>query len=242
MNYYVYCLSDEVTPAMVEKVAGVAGAEVVLVSFEEMTAVVSRFEGETVSVGRENVFAHERVVSHVLQQTTPLPFRFGTVVGAKRLERYVNSQRSFLLEALGRVRGCVEMSIKVIWDKEGVRHENVEFGQRSSATGVELDANRGPGATFLLEKRREILGDEILKERAAEIGSWFSECLNGIARESNVEVNPTQTLVVKAAHLVERERIEEYRERLQEMRRERRDLRFLTSGPWPPYSFSQVIS
>jgi hypothetical protein len=45
---------------------------------------------------------------------------------------------------------------------------------------------------------------------------------------------------VRAAHLVERERVVAYRERLRSLGAERVGLRFLTSGPWPPYSFSDV--
>jgi hypothetical protein len=53
-----------------------------------------------------------------------------------------------------------------------------------------------------------------------------------------VRVSPEGSLVVRAAHLVVRERVEEYRERLRAAGDERRELRLLTSGPWPPYSFS----
>jgi hypothetical protein len=238
MNFYVYCLSDEVTPRMIENIAGVASAEVSLIQVGELTAVVSRFDGGTVAAERDNVFAHERVISHLLSETTPLPFRFGTVVGAERLETYIDAQKNSLQQTLVRVRGCVEMSVKVIWDKESVKFEIGDESGGASESVNEQSEKQGPGAAFLLEKRREIIGDERLKERAEKLGAWLSARLDETARESSVEVQPLQTLVVKAAHLVERERLAEYRERLQEMRRERNDLRFLTSGPWPPYSFS----
>lgn len=62
-----------------------------------------------------------------------------------------------------------------------------------------------------------------------------------MARDSRVTVNPSGALVVRAAHLVERGHVEEYRARVQLMGEERAGaLRFLTSGPWPPYSFGDA--
>jgi hypothetical protein len=55
-----------------------------------------------------------------------------------------------------------------------------------------------------------------------------------------VRLSPSEAISVRAAHLVERERVAEYRTRLRALAAERRDVRLLTSGPWPPYSFSEM--
>jgi hypothetical protein len=39
---------------------------------------------------------------------------------------------------------------------------------------------------------------------------------------------------------VERGAVEAYRLRLKEARSERPELKFLVSGPWPPYSFANI--
>jgi len=46
--------------------------------------------------------------------------------------------------------------------------------------------------------------------------------------------------VVAAAHLVERDKIPQYKERLAAARKNRPELHFLFSGPWPPYSFANI--
>ena len=242
MNFYVYCLSDEVTGEMIESVAGVSGAPR-LIQYGGITAVVSPFEDESAPVTRENVFAHERVIGHVLAHTTPLPFRFGTVVDEARLEDYVNSQRERLEAQLERVRGCVEMSVKVIWSVAGVKSDAPGRDTHADAPVDESGARpAGRGTAFLMEKRRQILGDETLKARAEAVTAWLDGHLGEVARETQVVVRPVEALVVAAAHLVERARLEEYQERLRAARSQRADLRFLTSGPWPPYSFSQTNS
>ena len=244
MNLYAYCLSDEVTAEMLESVAGVEGAGAPrLIQYGGIRAVVGEFEAKSVSVTRENVFAHERVIGHVLAHTTPLPFRFGTVVSAVQLESYIDSQREFLQSQLARVRGCVEMSVKVIWNVEAVKQVAMTANaKRDNAPDDRSGISRGSGAAFLAKKRREILGDETLKVRAEEIVAWLEGHLGEAVRERELRVRPMESLVVAAAHMVERGRLEEYQERLRLARFERDDLHFLTSGPWPPYSFSQTNS
>ena len=183
---------------------------------------------------RENLTEHNRVNALALARSTPLPFRFGTLVEAARLEGYLEKQEGALLSSLERVRGCVEMGAKVIWDAGG--------RGAAGAEEDEGDANESPaagsGTAFLLAKRREVLGEEALRGRAEEVAAALASRLERLARESSVQVNPKGALVVRAAHLIERGREEEYRERMRSLGREREDLRLMASGPWPPYSFS----
>ena len=94
----------------------------------------------------------------------------------------------------------------------------------------------------MLAKRREVLGEEALRGRAEGVAAALASRLEGLSRESSVQVNPKGSLVVRAAHLIGRGREEEYRERVRALGREREDLRLMASGPWPPYSFSGARS
>jgi Gas vesicle synthesis protein GvpL/GvpF len=242
MKFYAYCLSDEVKARTVESEIGLAGAKPRLIQCGEIAAVVSEFDDEKAAVTRENVLAHERIVQRVLVETTPLPFRFGTIVNQARLQSYLNSQQASLRAQLQRVRGCVEMSVKVIWKPEAVKHEDERGDARAESAGGAGQTTKGSGTAFLAAKRREILGDETLKVRAEELAAWLAACLGDVVREALVSLQPSESLVLSAAHLVERARLDEYREALRQAQRERVELHFLTSGAWPPYSFTSAGS
>jgi hypothetical protein len=244
MKFYVYCLSGELTDASVEGLAGVGGAGVRLLAFggaapaAGVVAVLSEFGGGRVPVTRENLLAHNRVNAHVLARATPLPFRFGTLADEARLSAYVAANETALAEALARVRGCVEMGVKVRLDAGS------EVGAKESEVGaVEVKAEDaraaglGRGTAFLLAKRREILGEESLKARAEEAASRLAECVEGVARSADVRLSPEGPIVVRAAHLVAREDVAEYRARARDLGARRAGMHLLTSGPWPPYSF-----
>lgn len=251
MSLYVYCICDGSESEAFEGAVGLGGASARVMKFGRVAAVVADVEdGARAAATGANVSAHNRVCSHALAVVTPLPARFGTLITEARLAEYVAANETTLVAALARVRGCVEMGVK-IRDGEakatGNRRQATEGSKKDgdettagSTGGQTCDevARVGSGTAFLLAKRREILGDESLKSRAEELAAWLDRGLSDLVRESAVRLRPSESLVVSAAHLVERGRVAEYKERVRARGDERPGLQFLTSGPWPPYSFS----
>jgi hypothetical protein len=254
MKLYAYCLSDEPAGASVEGLTGVGGAAVRVLEVggaAPVVAVVSGFEGERAAVTRENLLAHNRVNAHFLARATPLPFRFGTLADDARLRAYVEANEGALAEAFARVRGCVEMGVKVrlgggalaapqesAADAVGAgAAREVSAPQRAGAARETGAAGSGRGTAFLLAKRREILGEEALKARAEGAAARLAACVGGLAREAAVRLSPEGPIVVRASHLVGRGDVSEYRARVRELGAGFEGLHLLTSGPWPPYSF-----
>lgn len=241
MSLYVYCLGDELSESAFEGATGVCGAAVrVLRLTGRLSAVVSAAPSEPVAVNEENLQAHNRVNAAALASSTPLPFRFGTRAAPERLAEYAATNEAALDAALARVRGAVEMGVKLM-SKAAGEARKAEGGSGGGTEGGEGDgAAVGRGTAFLLKKRRDVLGGEEARLRAEGLAAWLAEGVAGLARESAVRVNPPEAIVVRAAHLVGRESVEEYRARLRGLRAARTDVRLLASGPWPPYSFSEI--
>ena len=229
MSLYAYCLCEDSAAEASAGGRGVGGAEVSALRLGSLAALVSEFEGERVAVTRENVLAHSRVNARALAVTTPLPFRFGTLAEAERLAAYVAANEAGLREALARVSGHVEMGAKVL--------RAAAEAETRAGLAEEPGAAAGSGTAYLLAKRRAIEGGEALMREAEGAAAWLAGVVSDLARESSVSVNPAGQIVVRAAHLVERGRAAEYRARLRAAGERRPELRLLTSGPWPPYSF-----
>jgi hypothetical protein len=235
MSLHVYCLGDELPEAAFEGLAGVGGASVRVLRLGRLSAVVSEAGEQAAPVADENVLAHSRVNAAALARTTPLPFRFGTRATRERLAGYVSANEAALVAALARVRGCVEMSVKLLERPQG--ESESEVGSRKSEVKT---VEGGRGTAFLLAKRREILGGEDARRRAEELAAWLAEGVSGLARETAARVRPAGAIAVSAAHLIERARVAEYRARLRSLGAQRPGVRLLTSGPWPPYSFGDI--
>ena len=221
MKFYVYGIAERIETLAVS--SGISGARVDIKDVEGFSVLVSEFGNDAVPVTRENALTHDSVVRSVLDQTSPLPFRFGTLSTEKELASYLQAHRQTIEARLALVRGCLEMSVKII--------SNTDQTDSQAETG-EL----GPGAAFLAQKRREILGSD----EAKDVAEWLQREVSEIVREAQITLCPTEKLIVAAAHLVEREQLAIYRGRVGNARKMRPELHFWVSGPWPPYSFSNI--
>ena len=228
MKFYVYCLAEKIDAP--PSVRGISGARVDVMTVEDWPLFVSEFEGDAAPpVTRENVLAHDAVVRSMLSETTPLPFRFGTVQTQSQLVSYMRTHRAALAAKLAQIRGCVEMNVKII--------------SPADTTGLNTTSEpdeQGPGARFLKEKQRELLGSEQRAKEAREVATWLEAQVEPFARQEQVSLCPTEKLIVAAAHLIAREQVTKYRDHLASARNLRPELHFLVSGPWPPYTFSNI--
>jgi gas vesicle protein GvpL/GvpF len=230
MKLYVYCLAEGIEELQ-QQTLGISGAPVRLVNTENLSVLVSDLEADSVPATRENALAHASVVRSVLDHITPLPFRFGTIVTEQQLQGYLSARKRSLESKFESVRGCVEMGVKIIWENTA---------EQQPSTHDFRPGEQGIGTTFLAEKRSQMIGDEQRATAATEISTWLRENLSGLIRDEQVTIRPTERLVLSAAHLIERDKITQYRQRLAGTCQNRPELHFLLSGPWPPYSFANI--
>lgn len=221
MKLYAYCLCADLD-TFDNSVSGVSGAAVHVLKIEDISVLVS--DCEAVAATQENMLAHAAVVRSVLARTTPVPFRFGTLLTEQQLRSFITTNKSALANKLAHLRGCVEMDLKTAW-------------QSSNSAQAQPDPATGPGTAFLMEKRRELLGDEQSSAQRAELSGLLSTEFGSLIRDEKIALQP---LPVRVYHLVESSKIKEYRERVQELRGKRPELQLEVSGPWPPYSFANI--
>src|SRR5262245_32719946 len=113
MKLYAYCLVEDLD-AFDATTRGISGAAVRSLQIDEIAVLVSDFNADSVAVTRENALDHAAVVRNVLDRTTPLPFRFGTLVTEQQLSSYISARKPALQTRFAHVRGCVETSVKII--------------------------------------------------------------------------------------------------------------------------------
>jgi len=231
MKVYLYCVTDA-NPNLSDDLNGLDDQIVEVISNRSLFVVASKFESEAVAVSRENVLQHEAIVRKAFSVTTVLPFRFGTLVTEIGLESYLTTRERALLDRLEQVRDCVEMSVKIIW-------QNSSEIEDSGCAVPNLDG-AGAGTAFLVLKRQELLGNDRVEQEARELEAWLGAGLRDIVRQEQITIEPKQRLVFSASYLVERARLTDYRRELGRLQAERTDLHFLSSGPWPPYTFANI--
>ncbi len=226
MKVYSYCICADLD-SFGKSVTGVSGAAVRILRVDDLSVLVSDCEG--VLASRENALAHAAVVRSVLDQTTPMPFRFGTISTEQQLRSYLTTNKLALANKLAHLRGCVQIDLKLIWQRQGL---NLVTSDQPAA---------GPGTAFLRKKRRELLGDEPASAQRDEVSRLLRDGLGAEIRDECMELHPSETgLLARVFHLVEKPKIRQYREKIGILVSKRPELQVSVSGPWPPYSFANI--
>lgn len=230
MGVYLYCLGDPDHPAPQEgagagePLRGIEGAPVRATAAAGFAAWVSDLE-RAPSATLERIRAHNAVIETAAADVTPLPLRFGQWFESEAaLEASLQERRDGLRDALRRVAGAMEFGVRVVDPASDTARRPAEPGDRSSGTAY-------------LEGlvRRERRAEEERRRGAAlarELEAW----LEGRVRETRARPAGSEGLVA-IAHLVDRHDTREYRLRVGEFPERHPELRFVFSGPWPPYGF-----
>lgn len=152
MNHYLYAIVDRLPARWRPPTAGILGASVVPRRFDSMVVVGSPIDAVPAANPRTLALHHD-VVATVLDAPAVLPLPYGTVVPAANLGEWMGVRRALVGATLGSVRGCVEMTVKLL---------------RLDDALVRSRQGRGGGAPRDASEGRELRAlAEMLAERAA---------------------------------------------------------------------------
>jgi hypothetical protein len=194
-----------------------------------MEAVISEHDQDVPQATEENMLHHEAVVEAVRSVSPAIPVRFGTLmhdraaVASALATRYATLVND--LECLG---DKVEMGLTVLWREPAVANA----GRQDEASRLQP-----PGTRYLQRKFSQYQHDALLRDRAEQLARELDSELAPLALETRSSVLPTRRLVMRAAYLVHPSHVKPFEGAFGEIRGKRPDLRFLLTGPWPPYSF-----
>jgi Gas vesicle synthesis protein GvpL/GvpF len=214
VTLYLYALVEP--PARLPDAPGLDGSAVSAEPLGALDAVVSRLEAPPSAQSQEHVLAHARVVDELAAlNDAVLPVRFGRgYADASALREAVEAREGELRDALDRVRGCVELGLRVL-------------AGTADRTLVAPESGRDYLQARLDERQRgERLADELDAPLAA------------LSRAATRSVLATPHLVLSAAYLVPRDELDEFRRAVGSVQSRHPELSVACTGPWAPYSFA----
>lgn len=236
MSTYVYGIAASSHPALPKDMGGVgAPARPVRILKEgELAAIVSEAP-DGLRPKRNDLLAHQNVLSEAGAGGPVLPMRFGSVAPDDATVTGVLAERAeHYLERLRALDGKVEYNIKATHDEDAVLH-------RVMADHPELrafaEANRQAGGGTYEQRLR--LGEMVaaaVQSLEAEDAAELRHALEPAA--DAVSVGPESTgWLANVSFLVERKAAEIFLAAVEEVRKGNPHLELRVNGPLPPYSF-----
>lgn len=224
MGLYLYCVGAPDHPPPIE-LEGIAGAPVRALDAGGLQAWVSSLDGPP-PASLDRVRAHNAVVEASAETSTPLPMRFGQWFETEAaLSAALDARQPGLERALDRVREAMEFGVRII--------------ERGGAERPAPDRSTGKAYLEALARREEEA--ERSRRRGAQVAAELRSFLGSVVRAQEVRPGGSDALV-SIAHLVGRHDTGTYNTRLRTFSLRWPDLRFVFSGPWPPYGFTDVGS
>jgi hypothetical protein len=214
---YAYGICEPAAASPPPPRRGLGGATLRALQSDGLAAVYSRHRSLRPQPSPELVLAHERVVEAIMARGPVLPMRFGTQLEREELlADALVERRDELLDALERVRGHVELGLRVI------PHPDSKPGG---------DAGERTGRTYLLARAAE-------HRRANEAARDLHGPLAELAAAELVREHAPPPAILVATYLVDAGRVAEFRARANELAASQEDLHVVVTGPWPPYNFA----
>ncbi len=234
---YLYAITEAIERPF-EALCGVDFAPLSYLHQGRLTAVVSRVSSPVLAPTPRRLWQHEQVVEAVMNRNPVLPARFSTIVTDEAtVSSRMEDLNPVLVEDLERLRGCVELSLRVIrlWDP-------VVSGDGMPAdTCPELIATEKTGRTFDVARRAAEAQRLVNRRRNESLGELVNRSLAACALDHRMEVEEGAGVVIKAAYLVEKSRLGMMQKAVRRLMKTYPNLHFLCTGPWPPYHFVQPI-
>lgn len=227
---YVYAITEHPCAMPADGIRGLDDRPLATRSVGSITAVHSECDSRPATPTAENLWRHEAVVEALMRNCDAvLPARFAMVVADERmLDEALAQHIEPLAAGLARVRGCVELGLRVLWQRP----------TESQSPAQPADSGRSYMAARLDDERRR----RATRERAEQIATTLHDALAPLARDATRRVLPIDDVVMSSAYLVAREGAEQFATRARELSSHHPNLRLLCTGPWPPYHFAPALT
>lgn len=207
MYQYLYAIADRL-PATWRPPSASVGGPVVLRRLEDLVAISSSVERRPDANARTLALHHD-VVASTLEAEAIVPFRFGTIVTTSDVDAWLAAHASLVRTTLAQLRGCVEMSVKLL---------RLHCGHSIDRTCREC-ADGAPGVVQLRE-----LGERLVTQAGIERWRYRSPSTG-----SNVAGS--------VAFLVPRSELDAFLARIAPVASRATGIAVVPTGPWPAYSF-----
>ncbi len=260
---YLYAITDQ--PAIpLPTLTGLEGAaRPESYSYRDIVAVISHTTIAAPSPVETNLWQHEGVLEALMTDRTILPVRFGTVLTDEvALKDVLETHYADLAAGLQRVCGRVELSLRVLGEEDGSR--GAAIGElhlhkvvRSQGGKHEEHSSLSPhshlpsqswrearaessGRNYLFSRLEVERHRQSVQREAKTLAAELHTPLASLSVESTYQILLTPCLLLKAAYLVEREQLMIFRQEVDSLCVAHPTLRFLCTGPWPPYNFVTI--
>jgi hypothetical protein len=236
---YVYGLvsADTELPADLDGL-GPSG-RVSTIAHERVAAIVSDVPIDRPLGTRDDLLAHERVLDAIAERAAVLPMRFPAVVEEKGVvQELLAPHQDRFLEALARIEGLVQFTLKGRYEQDPVLREITESDEEIQLLRERVRELPEDASYYDRIRLGELVVDAMTQRREVD-GRNVLERLRPLASDVSIRTMAAPDEVVNAAFLVARDRVKQFDDAVEDIGLDFVGrVRFRLVGPLAPYDFT----
>ncbi|MCL5996292.1 MAG: GvpL/GvpF family gas vesicle protein [Chloroflexi bacterium] len=241
---YIYGIAEN-GGALPAGVTGIDDAPPYLLDDADISAIVSTVPSQRIPLSESNMWRHEKLIECCMDGRAVLPACYGTVLDdAPAVLAVLATNHADFASNLKCVRGKVELSVRVLWEDASAAVATQTLSatpETLSATPENVaDDKTRHGLAYMMARLQTDREQRARRQRGQIYVDQIDATLAKIAVLHTQKTFVTPGLLLTAAYLVEREHLAHFRAALETLAATQPNLRFLCTGPWPPYSFVTV--
>lgn len=231
----------EILTKRLAEIKGINGSELFAFSYNGLTAVLDETSREKASATTANALAYAKVIDELFRYDTVLPLRYGTLMDSEgSVVALLKKYGATFKQNLQRLANKEEFSLKVLWDYEKGSNKIRQQMETDETNTQPLFPGNSATKEYLLQKVKEHRFENSLLEHAEQLIGEISLLVEQFSPVHHFKKMVSKTMVLDAVFLLEEGQKEEFSQAISQLKNQQEDLRFLLTGPWPPYSFIEL--
>ncbi len=242
MKYLAYSIIRSVSDFPSE-FYGIWDCKLRMIHYKDIAVIASLFDEEQFENKRklseqefkEMALRYEETIEQLMTSYTLLPFRFLTFFeNEENIFRFLEKRYSSLNENLNNVSGRSEYGLKIIWKGEEIKENISNDFKHAPLADPKLPLS---GKEFLRQKYIDFRVEKSFREIAERKVEQINSQLEKYSDETKIEILRTDNLLLSAYYLIPTENEKIFKETYQKLLASLEEVKYLVSGPWPPYNF-----
>lgn len=216
-----------------------AEREVYTLPYQNVAMVVCPIDGDVLP-NKENLFAHQTILTKVMKSHSIIPMSFGNVFSSKEDVLLITGHLYGQFELLfPQLENKIEVGLKVIANQQWIDKE-MEKEPALQKWKKEVN-NKSEAAAFYDRIRLGEMAQKFVLSLQQKVENEIFLPLSELAEASKLNTPLTKKMLLNAAFLIDRKQEEEFDRKVNELYEEWNDkVEFKYSGPWPAYNFVNI--
>lgn len=242
---YIYCIIGTRQERNFGPIGvGARGDEVLTISYDDLSMVVSNYPIAKLVVNEQNLLAHQKVIEKVMEEfDSVLPVRFGTIAsGMDEIRNFLDRRCMEFKNALRYIDHKIELGVKGIWeDMDTLFGEIVEENKEIKEAKEKIQNDRGnEDIQPKLEAGKMV--EQALQNKKKREALRIVDALRRTSVDYKLNETMGDDMFINAAFLVDSGREKEFDNIMDDLSKEYKDrTRFMYAGPLPVFNFVNII-